>query len=56
MGIHSTGNNKLCRKNHKILNIIRKVDMKKVALIAHDKKKDNLLEFVKKNIDIFSKF
>ena len=30
--------------------------MKKVALIAHDKKKDNLLEFVKKNIDIFSKF
>ena len=56
MGIHSTGNNKLCRKNYKILNIIRKVDMKKVALIAHDKKKDNLLEFVKKNIDIFSKF
>ena len=30
--------------------------MKKVALIAHDKKKDNLLEFVKKNIDIVSKF
>ena len=30
--------------------------MKKVALIAHDKKKDNLLEFVKKNIEIFSRF
>ena len=30
--------------------------MKKVALIAHDKKKDDLLEFVRENIDKFQKF
>ncbi|MBP9477428.1 MAG: methylglyoxal synthase [Sebaldella sp.] len=30
--------------------------MKKVALIAHDKKKDNLLEFVKENIEFFRKY
>ena len=30
--------------------------MKKIALIAHDKKKDNLLEFVKENVDFFEKY
>lgn len=30
--------------------------MKKAALIAHDKKKDNLLEFVKENIEFFRKY
>ena len=30
--------------------------MKKVALIAHDKKKDDLLEFVKEHINIFEKY
>ena len=29
--------------------------MKKIALIAHDKKKDDLLEFAKENIDFFEK-
>ena len=30
--------------------------MKKIALIAHDKKKDNLLECVKENVDFFEKY
>ena len=30
--------------------------MKKIALIAHDKKKDDLLEFVKENVDFFEKY